>query len=129
MASSSVFIAKPKPWIAQLTTANANTDGTTGAVVVLVTGGSAPGSRVDRLRIQAIGNTTAGKIRIFLFDGVSSTKLFKEILVPAVTVSASVAAWDTEATLDVPLPAGFVLIGSTLNSETFNLFPIGGDFT
>lgn len=126
MASSSQFIGTPKVWQSALATANTNTDGT-GTVVDVVAAGSAPGSRVDRLRIQANGVTTAGKIRLFINDG-TNTYMFREILVLAVTPSASVEAFSTEVTLDVDLPNGWTLRASTLNSELFKVFAFGGNF-
>lgn len=126
MASSSVFIGTPKVWQAALTTANTNTDGT-GTVVDLAAAGSAPGSRVDRVRVQASGTTTAGKVRLFVYDGVN-VYMLREIMVTAVTPSTSVEAFSAEVTLDIDLPNGWVLRASTLNSELFKVFAYGGNF-
>jgi hypothetical protein len=126
MASSSVFIGTPKVWQAALATANTNTDGT-GTVVDVVVAGSAPGSRVDRVRVQASGTTTAGKVRLFVFDG-TNIYMLREIMVTPVTPSATVEAFSAEVTLDIDLPNGWTLRASTLNAELFKVFAYGGNF-
>lgn len=127
MASSSVFIGTPKTWQAPLSVANTNRDGTTGTYVDLVAAGSAPGSRVDRVRLQAAGSTTAGVIRLFVSDG-TNVMLLREILVAAITPSATVEAWSQEITLNLVLANGWTLRASTHNAEAFKAFAYGGNF-
>lgn len=122
MASTGNYAGTPRAALAQVSTANTARDGT-GTLASIITG-VASGTRVDDLRIQATGTTTAGVIRLFLsLDGGTTNRLIREILVPAVTPSTSVEAWGTSlANLGILLPnANAVLRASTNNAETFNL--------
>lgn len=130
MASTGNYAGTPRAALAQVSTANTARDGT-GTLASIITG-VASGTRVDDLRIQATGTTTAGVIRLFLsLDGGTTNRLIREILVPAVTPSTSVEAWGTSlANLGILLPnANAVLRASTNNAETFNLVVSrAGDF-
>jgi hypothetical protein len=125
MAASSVFVGTPKVWQQALSAANTARDGTGTLADVLTAGAS--GSRLDRVRIAASGTTTAGVIRLFMYDG-TNTYLFKEILVDAITPSATVKAWDADVTIGIDLPATWHLKASTHNAETFKIFGLGGDY-
>jgi hypothetical protein len=127
MASSPVYVGTPKTWQAALSAANTNRDGS-GTLVDAVSGGSS-GSRLDKVRIAASGTTTAGVIRLFVYDG-TNTYLIKEVLVTAVTPSATVAVWEGEVDLDgLVLPTNaWKLRASTHNAESFKVFVKGGDF-
>ena len=96
MATAPIYVGTPKSWHAALYAANTNRDGT-GTIVSVVSGGTAPGSRIDRVRVTAKGTTTAGVIRLYLSDG-TNIRLIKEILVTAITPSASVEVWSAEVT-------------------------------
>ena len=74
---------------AQVSTANANRDGT-GTLGTVATGGS-NGTLIQLVRYQAAVTTTAGMIRLFIDDG-SNTRLLHEMPVSAVTASGTVAA-------------------------------------
>jgi hypothetical protein len=130
MASTPQFVGAPQTWAASLTTANTNRDGS-GTLVPLVTGAAAPGSRIDKIRFQAAGTTTAGVIRYFINDG-STSRLIKERLVAAVTPSAILAAFEDEWTPPngIILPNGSWSIRvATHNAENFNVFADGGNFS
>jgi hypothetical protein len=126
MASNPVYVGAPKTWQAALSAANTNVDGT-GTLVDVVSAGSS-GSRLDKVRICATGTTTLGKVRLFLFDG-TNTYLYKEILVPAVTPSTSIAVFDQDYDLDgLVLPAStWKLRAAPNNAEAFKVFVKGGD--
>jgi hypothetical protein len=128
MAASSVYVGTPKTWHQVLATANANRDGT-GTLEDLVSGGSI-GSRVDRVRVQARGATTAGVIRLFMQDNSANKRLIREKLVEAITPSTLIEAWSGEITFPdgLPIPNGWTLRVSTHNAESFNAFAFGGDF-
>jgi len=79
MAASPNFTSTPKSPTVTISTANPNRDGTTGTYGTLMTAGAA-GSRIDRIRIQATGTTTAGMVRLFVQDS-----MILEIPVQAVT--------------------------------------------
>lgn len=127
-AANAVYVGTPQTWQQALSAANTNRDGT-GTIADLVSAVTA-GSRVDSVRVQAIGTTTAGVIRLFLYDG-TNTYLIREILVPAVAPSTTVEAWSAEITF----PGGLVLKNnnwklraSTHNAENFRIFAQGGDY-
>lgn len=122
-----IFTLTPISAVAQIATANTNRDGT-GTIGTVYSAG-ANGGRVEYIRIQAAGTTTAGVIRLFIHDG-SAYRLWKEILVSAITPSASVEAYSAEYVPSVALvlPTGYSLRASTHNSETFNVFAHGGDY-
>jgi hypothetical protein len=129
MSAAPVFIGTPKTWMGALTTANTNRDGSTGAYVTIVSAGAAPGSRIDSIRVIPVGTVTAGVVRLFVSDG-TNTRLLKEVMISAVTPSATVE----DAPYDVTFPDGLVLSNgwslkaSTHNSENFNVIARGGDF-
>jgi hypothetical protein len=130
MATAPAFAATPRCAIVQATAANTNRDGT-GTIATLFTAG-ASGSRVERVRIQAAGTTTAGVVRLCIHDG-TNARLLREVLVTAITPSTTVEAFSADVDFSGPdqvlvLPTGYSLRVSTHNAETFNCFAFGGDF-
>lgn len=125
---SPVFTRVPVCAVAQISAANTNRDGT-GTIGTIYTA-TADGARIDGIRVKAIVTTTAGMIRIYINDG-SGIKLWKEFVVTAITVAAGVAGY--EYFLDLTqtpllLKSGDILLASTHNAETFNVFAHGGQF-
>jgi hypothetical protein len=127
MATAPAYAATPRHAVGALSAANTNRDGT-GTVVTVFTAG-ASGSRIDKVRVAAKGNTTAGVVRLFIYDG-TNYALWDEFLVTAITPSTAVSVFETEEEFTYPilLPAGYSLRASTHNAETFSVFAIGGDF-
>lgn len=130
MATAPAFAATPRCAIAQATAANTARDGT-GTIATLFTAGTS-GSRIERIRIQATGTTTAGVVRIFIHDG-SNARLLREVLVTAITPSTTVEAFSSDQDFSGPdqvnvIPTGYSIRISTHNAETFNCFCFGGDF-
>lgn len=130
MATAPAFAATPRCAIVQAVTANTARDGT-GTIATLFTAG-ASGSRIERVRIKATGTTTAGVVRLFIHDG-SNARLFREVLVTAITPSTTVEAFSSELDFSGPdqilvLPTGYSLRVATNNAETFNCHAFGGDF-
>jgi hypothetical protein len=127
MANAPVYVGTPQTWQAALSAANTNRDGT-GTIVDVLTAG-ASGTRLDEVKVQASGTTTAGVIRLYLYDG-TNTYLYKEILVAAVTPSTAIEAWSAMVNLDgLVLAAGgtWKLRASTHNAEAFKVFAKGGN--
>jgi hypothetical protein len=125
-----IFVLAPRVASANVNAANTNRDGT-GTLVDMVTAG-ANGTRVDRLVFEAAVTTTAGVIRIFHFDG-TNNRLWKEILVTAITPSTTVAAfrWVEERTDGQPvfaLASGDKLKFTMHNAESMNAFAHVGDY-
>jgi hypothetical protein len=126
MASTPSYIGTPKIGVAQISTANTNRDGT-GTIGTVFTAGSS-GSRIERVVVVAPGTTTAGVIRLFIHDG-TNYRLYREILVTAITPSTTIEVYRAELVLnDFILPNGYSLRASTHNAETFNVEAFGGDF-
>lgn len=128
MASTPNLPSTPRLAYGALSAANTNRDGT-GTIVDVLTGVAA-GTRIDRVVIEATGTTTAGVVRLFLYDG-SGYRLFYEQLVSAVTPSTSIAAARYEVGFtDLVLPSSsWKLAASTHNAETFAVFAHGADYT
>ena len=133
MATSAQYSVAPTVEISQVSTANANRDGS-GTTVEVCAGpstaqGTGVGKRITAVFIQATGTTTAGMIRFFLStDGGTTKRLIAESVIPAVTASATAAAYN----VSVPVLADLVLQGqvssascklyaSTEKAETFNI--------
>lgn len=130
MAVAPGFAATARCAIAAISTANTNRDGT-GTIGAVFTAGSS-GSRIDTILVEATGTTTAGMVRLYIYNG-TTAYLFKELPVLAITPSGTVAAWGTQvnSTLDrelpIIIPTGYSLRASTHNAETFNVIAMGGD--
>jgi hypothetical protein len=135
MATSAQFTAQPTIDITQISTANANRDGT-GTIATIATGpataaAAGVGERINRVTIQATGTTTAGVIRFYIsIDSGTTNRMICEKLVPAVTPSTSVPAFRMEVgeLTGIILPGGgaAVLRASTNNAETFNILVESG---
>ncbi len=127
MAINAQYASTPRAALGQVSTANTARDGT-GTLATILTAGS-NGTRIDDIKIQATGTTTAGVVRLFLHDG-TNARLFAEILVSAVTPSTTVEAWSfTLLNQAIVIPSGWSLRASTNNAETFNLIVNrAGDF-
>ncbi len=104
---------------AQVSTANTARDGSGTLATILSAGAS--GTRIDDIAIVATGTTTAGVIRLFLHDG-TNARLWREILVTAITPSTTQAVWSQYLyDLGLTLKTGWSLRASTHNAETFNV--------
>jgi hypothetical protein len=72
-------------------------------------------------------------VRLFVYDG-SAYKLWREVSISAITVSATVKAFSEELTSNssalplLILPTGYSLRASTHNGEAINVICEGGDF-
>lgn len=111
----------------QISVANTARDGT-GAIVDIVTAGT-QGTLIELVRVVAQGTTTAGVVRLWIYDG-ATYRLYKEILVTAITPSTTVESFSAEFVPTKPLvvPSGKKLGASTHNAETFGVFAHGGNF-
>jgi hypothetical protein len=119
MATSAQYASTANSSHAQVSTANTLRDGT-GTIATVISAGSS-GTRIDDIAIVATGTTTAGVIRLFLHDG-TNARLWKEILVTAITPSTTVTVWSVELKdLALVLKTGWSLRASTNNAETFNI--------
>lgn len=129
MASDPVFAVTPKVGLAQVSAANTSRDGT-GTIVDILTGGTS-GTNISKIEIVATGTTTAGVVRLYLYDG-TNTRLLREVFVTAATPSTTVSVWNAQLIFAFPntlhLPSNsWKLQASTHNAETFNVFAFGAD--
>lgn len=130
MASAPIFTGVPRHERAQISTANTSRDGTGTVASVFAAGAS--GSRIEHIDIVAVGTVTAGVVRLFIDNG-ADIKLWREVLVSAVTPSGTAVGFRTSIDTSVLptvliLKTGETLKASTHNAETFNVFATGGDF-
>lgn len=127
MSTSAQYASTVRTAVGQISAANTNRDGTGTLVDIFVAGSS--GSRIDDITITATAATTAGVVRLFLNNGTTSY-LWKEILVSAITPSTTVATWTyTLQSLALILKTGWKLQASTHNAEVFNVCVVrSGDF-
>lgn len=134
MSGQAAYAATPRNSAVNITTANTNRDGT-GTIGTVFTAGSS-GSRIDRIVIKATSTTTAGMVRLYVYNG-STYYLLREIAISAITPSSTVATYETAMAsnnaadigfLPLILPNGYSLRASTHNGESFNVIAIGGDF-
>ena len=127
MATTAQYAATARTATTSVSTANTNRNGT-GTIATVFTAGSS-GSRIDDIFIVATGTTTAGVVRLFVNDGTTSW-LWQEIIVPAITPSTSVAVFSAALlNQSLILENGYSLRASTNNAETFNILVTrAGDF-
>lgn len=124
--TSPIFTLTPRVTLAQVSAANTNRDGT-GTIVDLITGAT-NGTRIDRITIKAVGTTTAGMVRLYIYDG-TNTRLWKEEIVSAITPSAVLKTFQAILSdLALTIPLNHKLQASTHNAETFNIETEAGDF-
>lgn len=126
MATTPNFASTVKSWAASISSADTSRTAPTN-VGTLVTAGSS-GSRIDELTVTAAGTSTANIVRVFLYNG-STYYLYQEILISAITPSASVAAFTTTLTFNsFVIPSGWSVRVTTNNAETYHVSAFGGDF-
>jgi hypothetical protein len=126
-----IFVGVPTIDMCAFSTSNSNRDGT-GTLATLATG-TTNGKRIDRVVVEATGTTSAGMVRLFVYDGTSVYALQKEISVSAITPSGTTAAFSYEwvRTDGLPLlvlPSGYVLKVGTQNAEAFVATAHGGTY-
>ena len=124
-----IFTLTPVIGIVSISTANANLDGT-GTIGTVITGGT-DGTRISKITIKALVTTTAGMLRLFIDNG-ATINLWKEILVSAITPSATVASFSNVLELfgedALVLPSSYVLKASTEKAESFMIIAEGGNY-
>lgn len=97
---------------ALISVANTALNGT-GTVTTLLTAG-ANGARIDYIRVKSTGTNVATVVRIFLNNGSDPTvatnnSLIAEQAVAAYTLSQTAASTDYVISLNINIPAGYVL--------------------
>jgi hypothetical protein len=126
MALEPAFAVTPRIGAVNVATANTNRDGT-GTVATLITG-AATGTRIAEIVVQARVTTTAGMVRIFLYDG-TTYRFWDEVAIAAATVSATVKGTRLSTLYsNLVLPnASWSLVVSTHNAESIDVIALGAD--
>jgi len=103
-----------------VSTANANLDGSGALGTALVSSGG----NIMAVTIKAMQSTTAGMVRLFLYNG-SINRLFAEIPIPAITQSAIAPTFYHRVVFNdgFALKTGWQLKASTQKAESFNIIP------
>jgi hypothetical protein len=126
MATAPAFASTVKAWNVSISSADTSRTAPTN-VGTLVTAGSS-GTRIDEVTITAAGASTANVVRLFIYNG-STYYLYQEVLISAITPSASVVAFTTTLTFNsLVIPTGYSLRVTTNNAETYHVSAFGGDF-
>ena len=138
-----IFPIKPKvSWAGPITAANTAKDGT-GTVHTVFTAGE-NGSRIDQIKVRALGTNVATVMRFFVNNGQdnnnpANNSLVHEVTIPATTGSETAALADNDVTIQkgaevvVPipyLPAGYklnVTIGTSV-AAGLQVTVWGGDY-
>lgn len=121
------FDGTPKIAQAQVTTGDTSRTSLTSGVNLVT--GAANGSKVKSVKITAVGTTTAGMIRFWVYD-TSNNRLFDEVTVTAITPDADTPAfsWVWIPPTELVLLQNWILKAQTHNTETFNLVTSYGDY-
>lgn len=120
---------------AAVTAANTTKDGTSGTIYTVFTADATNGSRLERLRIKAMGTNVSTVMRIFINNGGVTTVAGNNILYDELTISSSYnsetsAQINYEIPMAIALPPGytvFVTIGTAV-SAGFAVTAVGGNY-
>lgn len=126
MATAPNFAATPRYGGVSISTADTSRTAPSNVGTVFTAGSS--GSRIDEVTITAAGTSTANVVRLFIYTG-TTYYLLMEVLITAITPSASVDSFTTTLTFNsLVLPSGHSLRATTNNAETYHVSAFGGDF-
>ena len=126
MAVAPNFAATPRCSSVSISSADTSRTAPTNVGTLFTAGAS--GSRIDEIDIAAAGATTANVVRLFIYNG-STYFLLQEVLIAAITPSASVAAFSTAISFNsLVIPSGHSVRVTTNNAETYHVTAFGGDF-
>ena len=117
-------------------TANTTTDLTSGTIYgPIETAGAVEGSRLDFIKVRALGTNVATVIRIWINNGAATTTaannaLYLERTLSATTVSQTAEQPDIILPLNISLAAGYRVYATfgTAVAAGFHLTAIGGDY-
>lgn len=116
--------------------ANTTTDLTSGTIYgPIFTAGAVEGSRLDFIKVRALGTNIQTVIRIWINNGAVTTTaanntLFLDRTLFATSVSQTTELVDTSLSLNISLPAGYRLYATfgTAVAAGFHLTAVGGDY-
>jgi hypothetical protein len=117
-----------------ISTANSNLDGSGTLGTILTAGASGSGWKgcsISAINIKAQVSTTAGMVRIFIFNGTTNF-LLTEVPVPAITKSSVARSFSHRISFNgngFMLQAGYLIKAATQNAESINVIAEGADWT
>ncbi len=122
-------------WAAKIVTAITTVDGDLSGAALIATGNATNGSRVDYVRVRALGTNVATVLRVFVNNGstaatAANNALLTEVTIAATTLSQVAALAETTIPLDLALPANYriyVTIGTTVAAGLI-VAAVGGDY-
>lgn len=126
-----IFPAAPAVGIASLTsataiTSRANITGTTGLTQLTAT--TTNGLRVDQITVSAKGNTSAGAVDIWMYDGTTS-RYYTSFDITAVTASTTTDPFTlSKSFTTLVLPPTYQLFISETVQQDVNVFAFGGSY-
>jgi len=107
-------------------TSRAKISGTTGLTQVTAT--STNGLRIDAITVTAAATTSAACVLIFIYNATTSF-LFDEFVVPAITASNTAPAYSaTKYYPNLVLPATYQLYACTTIAQNTDVFAFGGAY-
>ena len=117
-------------------TANIAKDAASGTIYgPIFTADATDGSRLDFIKVRALGTNVATVIRIFINNGSATTTaanntLYLERTLSATTVSETAEQPDIILPLNISLPAGYRIYATfgTAVAAGFHLTAVGGDY-
>lgn len=116
-------------------TANTSKDASTGTVYGPIITAAANGSRLDAIKVRALGTNVQTVMRVFINNGgaigtAANNTLFIERTIAATTVSETTELNDILIQMNISLPAGYKIYATfgTAVAAGFHLTALGGDY-
>lgn len=116
-------------------TANTTTDLTSGTIYGPIETGGTNGSRLDFIKVRALGTNVATVIRIWINNGsatgtAANNTLYLERTIAATTVSQTSEQPDIALPMGITIPSGYRVYATfgTAVAAGFNLTAISGDY-
>ncbi len=129
MSASIAFANVPIAPPVLISAANTNRDGT-GTMPTIVTAG-ASGTWVKFMRFKATGATTAGMIRVYIYNGTSNFLAWEVPVSVVASPGATIPAWEGELHFDgekgIFIPTTYLIKAAPHNAENFNVIAFGGN--
>lgn len=122
-------------WSNAVLAANTTTDLTSGTIYQVFAADATEGSRVDYLQIMALGTNVATVLRVWINNGsttatAANNVMYKNITLPATTVSQTAQLTEQQVNLDLSLPPGYklyVTLGTAV-AAGYGVTAVGGKY-
>ena len=122
-------------WAQPVLAANTTTDLTSGTIYQVFAADATEGSRVDYLQIMALGTNVATVLRVWINNGATTATaannvMYKNITLPATTLSQTAQLTEQQVNLDLSLPPGYklyVTLGTAV-AAGYGITAVGGKY-